>query len=828
MSSMADQAGHTVDTSFHCFHCGEVIPDGIDLSVTFEGREEKVCCHGCQAVSRMILGSGLDAFYRFRPQANGQPEEIPRDASAFERFDEDRVQADFIHRHEDGSKEASLLIDGMYCAACGWLIERGLAEAPGVKEVRVNPATGRALLRWQGDKVRLSQLMAHMDRLGYRPHPVLPDAANEQAQRERRSALRRLIVAGLGMMQAMMFAVALYAGDFHGMDPDHAQFLRIVSMLVATPVILYAGLPIFRGAIRDLRNLAPGMDVPVGLAIGSGYLASVWVTFFGGPEIYFDSVSMFTFFLLTARYVEMAARHKANATTDALATLVPDSATRLNPDGSSEQVPIGDLALGDLLRVLPGETIPADAVIEKGETQVDESMLTGESRPQSRGIGEAVVGGSLNVSNAIEVSVNRLGQDSTVAHIARLLRRAQAERPGLTRLTDRVARVFVSLVLLASAAVFAFWWHLDPAQAFPITLAMLIATCPCALSLATPTALAAGTGHMAGQGLLVTRPDALETLARVSHVMLDKTGTLTRGELSIVESKTVGPRSQAECRELAAALESHSEHPLARAFPQTDTPLSMEEAETYRGLGVSGWIDGQHLRIGRPDWVAALTNNQATLPIDDEEAWVALGDEGGLLALYRLEDPLREDAVTTIATLKAQGLAVEIASGDAPGPVSRVAREIGVDHWQARMHPDDKLARLRELQSQGAVVLMVGDGINDAPVLAGANISVALNQGTALAQTSAGMISLGDRLGSLVDGLKGARDTLKVIRQNLTISACYNASMLPLAAMGLIAPYVAAAGMTLSSVVVVLNARRLARKSSSKRQAPSHKLSAHG
>jgi len=819
MSSIADQAKQAADSALDCFHCGEAVPGNVDLSVTFEGREEPVCCHGCQAVSQMILGSGLDAFYRFRPEANGQPEELPRDATAFARFDQNRVQADFIHRHEDGSKEASLLIDGMYCAACSWLIERGLGEAPGVEEVRVNPATGRALLRWRDDQVRLSQLMVHMDRLGYRPHPVLPDAANEQAQRERRSALRRLIVAGLGMMQAMMFAVALYAGDFHGMDSSHAQFLRIVSMLVATPVILYSGLPIFRGAIRDLRNRAPGMDVPVGLAIGSGYLASVWVTFFGGPEIYFDSVSMFTFFLLTARYVEMAARHKANATTDALATLVPDSATRLNPDGSTEQVPMGDLAIGDRLRVLPGETVPADAIIEQGNTQVDESMLTGESRPQSRAAGQAVVGGSLNVFNAIEISVSRLGQDSTVAHIARLLRRAQAERPGLTRLADKVARVFVSLVLLASATVFAIWWHLDPSQAFPITLAMLIATCPCALSLATPTALAAGTGQMAGNGLLVTRPDALETLARVSHVMLDKTGTLTRGELSIVESRTVGSRPETECRQLAAALETHSEHPLAGAFTQTKTSLTVEQAETHRGLGISGCIDGQWLRIGRPDWVAALANNQGSivndlpsnLPIDPEEAWVALGDDNGLLALYRLEDPLREDAVATIKAFKQRGLMVEIASGDAPGPVARVAQETGVDHWQARMSPDDKLARLRELQAEGTVVLMVGDGINDAPVLAGANISVALNQGTALAQTSAGMISLGDRLSSLVDGLKGACDTLKVIRQNLAISACYNASMLPLAAMGLIAPYVAAAGMTLSSVVVVLNARRLAK-----------------
>lgn len=792
-----------------CFHCGETVPADLDLTVRFDGQDHPVCCHGCHAVAGMILGSGLDAFYRFRPEATGQPEDLPDGDEAFAAFDEARVQADFVHQHDDQSREASLLVDGLYCAACSWLIERGLSEAPGVEEVRVNPATGRALLRWQPGKTRLSRLMAHMNRLGYRPHPVLPEAANEQAQQERRSALRRLIVAGLGMMQAMMFAVALYAGAFHGIDPTHEQFLRIVSMLVATPVVLYAGLPIFKGAARDLRNRAPGMDVPVALAIGSGYLASVWITFFGGPEVYFDSVSMFTFFLLVARYVEMAARHKANATTDALATLVPESASRLSTDGQVEQVPLRELAVGDRLRVRPGETIPADAVIQSGDTRVDESMLTGESRAQSRGIGDSVVGGSLNVAHAIEITVTRLGQDSTVAHIARLLRRAQSERPGLTRLADRVARVFVSLVLLAAAVVFAVWWQLDPAMAFPVTLAMLVATCPCALSLATPTALAAGTGRLAGQGLLVTQADALETLARVDHVLLDKTGTLTQGRLRIVETRLSGRESEDRCRQLAAALEQHSEHPLAKAFDYRGRLPDTDQVESHRGAGVEGRMEGRRLRIGRPDWVAQLSpDGHARDPIDDE-AWVALGDETGLLAQFRLDDPLREDAVDTIAALQQQGLELEIASGDAPAPVARTAKALGIEQWTARCRPEAKLDRLKALQSQGKVVLMVGDGINDAPVLAGANIAMALNQGTALAQTSAGMIILGDRLSSLTEGLTGARQTLRVIRQNLSLSAAYNATMLPLAAMGLVAPYVAAAGMTLSSVVVVLNARRL-------------------
>ncbi|MDQ2070408.1 heavy metal translocating P-type ATPase [Natronospira bacteriovora] len=800
-------------STIDCFHCGEAVPEGLDLRVRIDEEDQPVCCHGCQAVASLILDSGLDAFYRYRPEATGRPEDTPLDSQAFCRFDEERIQEDFTHQHADGSREAALLVDGLYCAACGWLIERSLDDAEGVEEIRVNPATGRALLRWRPDRVRLSHLMGHMSRLGYQPQPVLPEAADSQAQKERRSAMRRLIVAGLGMMQAMMFAVALYAGQFHGMEASHEQFLRLVSLLVATPVILYAGLPIFMGAIRDLKNLAPGMDVPVSLAIGTGYFASAWVTFFGGPEVYFDSIAMFTFFLLVARYVEMAARHRANATTDALARLVPDTAIRLNDGEGEEQVPVRELRVGDRVLVRPGSTIPADGVLLAGDTRVDESMLTGESRPLSRGAGDPLIGGSLNVSHPVTVRVTRTGQDGTVAHIGRLLSRAQAERPGLTRLADRVARVFVTLVLIASATVFAIWWHVNPAMAFPVTLAMLIATCPCALSLATPTALAAGTNHMAGRGLLVTRSDALETLAKVTHVVLDKTGTLTRGELRIVETRTLGNHGESDARALAAALEKGSEHPLARAFDSGRGNVSADAVETHRGQGVEGMIHGRRHRIGRPDWVAELSATHGLDKNELDEAWVALGSEAGAIALFRLDDPLRDDATETMARLKALGLQLEILSGDAVEPVRRTASAIGISHWQARMSPEDKLERVRELQKDGAIVLMVGDGINDAPVLAGANISAALNQGTALAQTSAGMISLGDRLGSIADGVSAARRTLRTIRQNLAFSATYNASMLPLAALGLVAPYVAAAGMTLSSVVVVLNARRLGKTS---------------
>ncbi len=795
-----------------CFHCGEPVPSDIDLTVTVDDEPRPVCCHGCHAVASTIVGAGLDAFYQFRPEPNGRPEDAGiAEPTLYASFDEPRVQKEFVYSTPDGHCEASLLVDGLYCAACGWLIERSLTGADGVDEIRVNPATGRALLRWNPDTVSLSRVMAHMGRLGYRPHPVLADATDSQANRERRGAMRRLIVAGLGMMQAMMFAVGLYFGQYYGMEASHEQFLRLVSMLVATPVVLYAALPIFLGAFRDLRNLRPGMDVPVSLAIGAGYSASVWITFFGGPEVYFDSIAMFTFFLLIARYVEMAARHRANATTDALARLVPTTALRLAANGTEEEVPSGDLQPGDRVRIRPGATIPADGVIVRGDSSVDESMLTGESDPQRRNTGDRVVGGSVNLEDSLDVRIEQTGQDTMVSHIGRLLRRAQSQRPAFARLADQVARYFVTVVLLAAAVVFAVWWQLDPALAFPITLAMLVATCPCALSLATPTALAVGTNRMAGDGLLITRADAVETLARVNHVVLDKTGTLTEGRLSVVETRVLGELSEQQVTGIAAALEQHSEHPIARAFKAASAATPAEQPQSTRGAGIEGEVDGRRLRIGRPDWVL----EHAGLPVDarfGDGAWILLGDSQSALAAFRVADRLRPEAAESIAQLQSRGITVEIASGDAPEPVADAAGRLGIARWTARMTPEHKLERLRELQASGATVLMVGDGINDAPVLAGANVSAALNEGTALAQTSAAMILLAGRLDRLVSGLDSARRTMRVIRQNLALSATYNASMLPLAAMGFVPPWLAAIGMTLSSLVVVLNARRLARR----------------
>lgn len=801
-----------------CFHCGDALGPGKPLRVAIDGVEREVCCPGCEAVALLIAGAGLEDFYRYRDGAPASPP--PEQPDAWSAFDRDAVQQGFTRALTDGSREATLAIEGMYCAACAWLIERLLGGIDGVRAIEVNPASGRALLHWDPARVPLSRLLRRIDGLGYQPRPLGVEAAWPAAARERRAALKRLAVAGLGMMQTMMYAVGLYAGAIHaGMEAEVSALLRAVSLLVATPVVFYAAIPFFRGAWRDLRVRRPGMDVPVALAVGGAYAASVWNTLVGSGEVYFDSVTMFVFFLSVARYFEMAARHKATDAGDALARTLPATATRLAPDGEAMRVALAELAAGDHLRVRPGEAVPADGRVIAGEPRLDESLLTGEFQPVARAAGEEVLGGSVNTGSPFDMEVTRVGRETLVANIARLLERAQSQRPALARGADRVARWFVSGVLLLAAATAAIWWRIAPDQAFEVTLAVLVVTCPCALSLATPTALVAATSRLARSGVLVARTAALEGLAHAGRVVLDKTGTLTTGALTLRGTETAPGVDAAEARALAAALEAHSEHPLARAFTSRATPTrSATDVRVELGHGVEGRIDGRRLRIGRPDWAAGVDGSHTLPALDTDDTVVVLGDGERLLARFRLADAPRPGAARAIAELRALGIGVEIASGDAEAPVGVLARTLGVEQWRARQTPEDKLARLRRLQAGGERVVMVGDGINDAPVLGGADVSIAMGSGSALAQSSADLLLTGERLDDLAGTVRAARRTLAVVRQNMIWAIGYNTVALPLAATGQLAPWMAAVGMSASSLIVVANAMRLGRRPKARAQ----------
>ncbi|MDS4021427.1 MAG: heavy metal translocating P-type ATPase [Candidatus Competibacter sp.] len=798
-----------------CFHCGLPVPPGARFAAVIDGQPRSMCCHGCQAVAEAIVAAGLTDFYHHRTAPSRRAEDlIPEQLRGLELYDRPDLQQSFVRAENEHVREAALILEGIVCAACVWLSERHVGRLPGVLEFRVNYSTHRARVRWDQRQTRLSAILAAIAAIGYIAHPFDPSRQEALQKREHTVALRRLAVAGLGSMQVMMLAVALYAGDYQGMEGWIREFLRWICLIITVPVVGYSALPFYTAAWRDFRNRQPSMDVPVSLAILAAFAASVWYTWQGVGEVYYDSVTMFVFFLLTGRFLEMTARHRAGQVSEALVRMLPATATRLDPAGAEAVIPIAELMPGDRVLVRPGETIPADGRVEEGASSVDESLLTGESLPLPRRSGEGLIGGSVNVESPLVMRIEKVGPDTVLSAIVRLLDRAQGEKPRLALLADRIAGWFVVVLLVVAAVVFSTWWSLsDFDTAFRVTLSVLVVTCPCALSLATPTAIVAATGALTRLGVLTTRGHALEALARATHVVFDKTGTLTYGRPRVVAIETASDLEPRRCLALAAALERGSEHPVGLALAEvagTMVPAATELRNTP-GSGIDGWIENRRYRVGRPEFVVALSGVTPTerTDLDAASTWVALGDETGLLAWFQLTDALRPGAAAAVAALQARKVAVELLSGDRPKVVAHVARELAIATAKGGMSPRDKLERLRELQGQGAVVAMVGDGVNDAPVLAAAQVSLAMGSGTQLAHATADMILLSERLEHLVRGVDTARRTLTIVRENFAWAIGYNLVALPLAAGGWLTPWMSAIGMSFSSLLVVVNALRL-------------------
>ncbi|MCV6590884.1 MAG: heavy metal translocating P-type ATPase [Marinobacterium sp.] len=797
-----------------CYHCGLPIPPGSDFSAEIDGKTRQMCCPGCQAVAQTIVSSGLDTYYRHRtataasPELNGRqlPAELSRELAL---YDQPSVQKSFVTRHE-GLLEASLVVEGITCAACVWLLEHHLTDVDGVAKASVNLTNHRARIQWNPAQINLSQILTEIYRIGYQAHPWHPNKEEQLLAAEHKRAIRRLGVAGLGMMQVMMMAVALYAGALQGIESTYQSFIRWTSLLIATPVVIYAARPFFDAALRDLRTRKLSMDVPVSIAIGGAYLASIWATVTNTGEIYFDSVTMFTFFLLIGRFLEMKARHRTGRAGNAMLNLLPTSALRL-VDGEEQLVPANELNAGDLVRVRPGQTIPADGIIEEGHSSVDESALTGEYLPVRKTENDSVVGGTINVENPLLVRISEVGADSRLSAIVRLLDRAAEEKPQVARIADKVSSYFVAAVLLTATVVGGSWYLLEPANALWITLSVLVVTCPCALSLATPTALTAATGTLRQNGFLITRGHVLESLSRASHIIFDKTGTLTEGNLSLQATHPLAELDEQHCQQLAAALEAYSEHPIARAFHPFIADQHASDIETTVGQGIEGLINGQRYRIGKPDYARALSDTADIQPPIAEGHWLLLCNESQPLAWFRINDQIRREAKETIDQLHALGLKCEMLTGDSSHAVKETADLLGIDTVTSGVSPEQKLAHVKALQENGAQVIMVGDGINDIPVLAGAETSIAMGNASDLARTNADSVLISSDLRRLVDAISLARYSRKIIRQNLSWALIYNLMALPLAALGFVAPYMAAIGMSASSLVVVGNALRLSR-----------------
>ncbi len=800
-------------TDKSCFHCGLPLPPGSHYHVKIKGAEREMCCHGCQAVAQAIVDGGMENFYDHREGPSRRPEDlIPEQLEKFDLYDQEKLQQNFVEVDEANVKTASLILEGITCAACVWLNERHVKALPGVLEFQVNYSTHRARVRWDDSKLQLSDILKAISAIGYIAHPFDTSRQEEIYKKERKLALRRLAVAGLGAMQVMMLAAALYAMDYDvGVDESMRGFFRWISMFLATPVIFYSAKSFFVTAWRDIKSKQLGMDVPVALAIGGAYGASVYTTIFGGPDVYFDSVCMFAFFLLSSRFLEMGARHRAGQAAEELIRLLPAVATRIK-DGNEDIVAVDELRPGDVLLVKPGETIPIDGHVIEGVSSVDESLLTGESMPGVKNIGDELTGGSVNVESPLTMEVDRVGEDTVVSGIVRLLDRAQTEKPSIARLADRVAAWFVFVILLIATAVAYWWWQHDPAHAFAITLSVLVVTCPCALSLATPVAITAATGSLTKAGLVTTRGHALETLAKATHFVFDKTGTLTQGRLHLADVKTFNGISKEQALQLAALLESRSEHPVAMVLSRAADKVAAKNIDSListPGKGVEAVVEGEVYRIGNLSFVSELAGGIEGFEIHKTVTSVGMCRGDQWLAVFELEDEIREQAVDVIRQIKQAGAKVALLSGDAKEAVSNTANQLDIDEYLFAQTPQQKLEYIRKLQTDGGVVAMVGDGVNDAPVLSGADVSFAMGSGTQLAHASADMVLLSEQLDHLVTGIIMARKTLTIIKQNLGWAIVYNLLALPLAASGVIAPWMAALGMSTSSLVVVVNALRL-------------------
>ncbi|MBL8430305.1 MAG: heavy metal translocating P-type ATPase [Dechloromonas sp.] len=803
-----------------CYHCGLPIPDDVNLSVKIGSESRAMCCFGCQAVAQSIVDNGLADYYRSRDAMPESPREaMPAILEQLVMYDHADFQKSFVKELGQNEREASLLLEGITCSACIWLNEQHVGRLAGVTAVNINYTTRRARVRWDETRIKLSDILGAIAAIGYRAYPYDAAKNEEISRKERRDAMWRLWVAGFGMMQVMMYAYPVYISD-GDMAPDIESLMRWASLLLTMPVIFYSSAPFFRNAWRDIKLRRVGMDVPVALGVGAAFIASCWATFVQAGEVYFDSVTMFIFFLLGGRYLEMTARQKAVSVTEALARLLPAFAQKMPKfpvDRSTEQCVVADLRQGDYVMVRAGDIVPADGRVIEGVSCANEALLTGESRPVPKSPGEAVTGGSINAESPLVVQVEQVGEGTRLSAIIQLMERAAAEKPKIVVLADRIASYFVSALLAVAILVAVGWYFVDPAKALWITVSVLVVTCPCALSLATPIALTVSAGALAKDGLLVTRGHAIETLARATHFVFDKTGTLTTGRMHLVDVFLAGKANRETCLAMAAALERASEHPVASALRKAAGEYMPEASSVMSepGQGIEAIVDGRRCRIGRPDYALALS--AAKLPeaasdwLESGDTVVVLADESDCLALFRIGDEVRQESSALISELCAAGKKVMLLTGDAPAVAHRVAGQLGITDIRAGVTPQGKHDAVVGLQAEGAVVAMLGDGVNDAPVLAQAQVSVAMGGGAQLARTQSDFILLSENLDHLRHGLRRARKTLKIIRQNLWWSFAYNFVALPLAIAGYVTPWIAGIGMSASSLLVVLNSLRIQR-----------------
>lgn len=811
LNSTADLGNNDLANSqSQCFHCQQAIPAGFSLSIEVLGAERSMCCYGCHAVASTIVEQGLTHFYKFRETKPGElpliPEELENLEDSLVRYDDPDIQREFVSANEN-IQTATLAIEGMTCAACAWLIERQLHHLDGVQKVVVNSSTERVQVSWNGQQARLSQVLRAIHQVGYKALPFQQADLEASYEKKRRGYIRRLGVAGIASMQTMMVAFGLYFDDI---DDTTRLYFWWVSLLFTAPVIVYSCQPFFANAIRALQARTLNMDVPVALAMAVAFIASFYATVADTGDVYYECVTMFAFFLLAGRFLEMQARHKAVANAANLMKLIPAIAERQTAQGW-EQVMVKYLEPGDVIRIRPGDTIPVDGELLDNSAWCDEALLTGESRPVAKAQNETLYAGSINQEHPISIRIVATRQNTLLAGIIALQDSALAEKPKFVKFADVVSRYFVAATLIISTLTLVSWYFIDPSKAFWVTLAVLVATCPCALSLAAPTAMSGAVSRLNRTGVLIKHAVLLEALPNIKTLCVDKTGTLTKGKFSIIQSEyyseNSGIASDTEVMQIASGLESYSEHPLARPFQRLAKPCAVTDVQNMPGAGITGSYQDNEYRIGSlnfiQEWHPKYVSKLAA-------ANVFIASRKEILAAFQVDDEIRDDTQETLAWYRKRGVNIIMLTGDSRIRAQALADTLGIHDVRAELKPEDKLNAVKTLQQSGPV-LMVGDGLNDGPVLAAADGSVTFSGGSDLAKSSSDVVILTGKLAGLRRLYETAVLTRAVIRQNFTWAIGYNLVILPLAVTGHVGPLWAMLGMSMSSLIVITNSLRLMR-----------------
>ncbi|WP_340677827.1 heavy metal translocating P-type ATPase [Paraglaciecola sp.] len=784
-----------------CYHCGSINKNNSYSALVLQ-ELRYFCCPGCQAVAEAIVQNGLENYYSFRSELAAKAADNDSDIlQSLRLFDEKSISDEFVYQDKQGS-EIQLSIAGINCAACGWLIEKQLSQLSGIKKVGANVMAKRLVVIWDNQQLKLSQILQKIQQIGYAAKPFQAEQHEALHQLENKTLLKRLGLAGLMTMQVMMLNLGVFFDLFGHIDSETKHYFSWVSLILSSPVAFYSAMGFYLSAFKALKAGSVNMDVPISFALICIYISGCYATLTHSGQTYFESLCMFVFLLLISRFLEQSARFKATQVSSNLLNHMPTMATLLI-NGEHQVVLAKTLLVGQQVLVKAGQVIPIDGKVVQGIVQVNESMLTGEFELATKHPQDKVYAGTINQVGTLVVEVSHELKFSLANQINQLQHAALMAKPKIAMLADRVAQYFVLFVLITAALTFTAWYFIDADKAFWVAISVLIATCPCALGLATPVSLTCVIANLNKQGVLLKRADVLEQLNNIDWVGLDKTGTLTEGHFALQELRNLSQLTNSEILKIAASLEQYSSHPIASVFKQHPELVEVEHAQELIAQGIVGNINGIEYRIGSN----RLMN--LDIPADLQEFSVYLANEDTLLAAFKLSDTLRKDAEELITYCKPRHIA--LLSGDTPLAVKSLADSLHIPHWHAQLDPQQKLDIIIQAQNAGHKVLMVGDGINDAPVLAQADVSITLDMSTDLAKSSADVILLENNLHKIPILFALARKTQRNIKQNMSWAIGYNMLILPLAVFGVLSPLTAVIGMSLSSLLVVLNASRLLR-----------------